>query len=335
MSRRYKRFPRPLLVMLVLAGALMVTILPESYRKLIEPTAYAASFTVNTADDHNDGVCNGADCSLREAINAVNAGAGGDTISFNIPGGGVRTINVTSALGGLNITKAVTIDGTTQPGFTSSPLIELSGANAGSVAGLNIAAANVTVKGLIINRFANNGINIASTAAIIQGNFIGTNSAGTAAVGNSPGGIKLNGASGCTIGGTTAAARNVISGNSGDGILITNSATNNVVQGNYIGVDVSGTSAVSNTGDSLGGVNIASSNNNTIGGSAAGAGNVLSGGDGSNAYGIQINFSSGVIVQGNIIGLNAAGTAAIHPRFWRHGTYDWWHNCRGTKCDFG
>ena len=133
MSRRYKRFPRPLLVMLVLAGALMVTILPESYRKLIEPTAYAASFTVNTADDHNDGVCNGADCSLREAINAVNAGAGGDTISFNIPGGGVRTINVTSALGGLNITKAVTIDGTTQPGFTSSPLIELSGANAGSV----------------------------------------------------------------------------------------------------------------------------------------------------------------------------------------------------------
>src|SRR6266567_8631937 len=55
--------------------------------------SHAATFTVNTADDHNDGVCNAADCSLREAISAANTG---DTISFNIPGSGVRTINATS-----------------------------------------------------------------------------------------------------------------------------------------------------------------------------------------------------------------------------------------------
>jgi parallel beta-helix repeat protein len=166
------------------------------------------------------------------------------------------------------------------------------------------------VKALIINHFASNGINIASSSAIIQGNFIGTNSAGTSALGNSPAGIRINGASACTIGGTTTAARNVISGNNGDGILLTNSATNNTVQGNYIGVDATGTSELSNTGNSLGAVNIVSSNNNTIGGSAAGAGNVLSGGDGANAFGIQINQSSNTTVQGNIIGLNAAGTAA-------------------------
>src|SRR5260370_1295093 len=58
-------------------------------------------------------------------------------------------------------------------------------------------------------------------------------------------------------------------------------------------------------------MNISNSNNNTIGGTAAGAGNVLSGNSGANAYGIQINSSTGTIVQGNIIGLNAAGTAAI------------------------
>jgi len=85
-------------------------ILPESLRNQVLPTAFAATFTVNTADDHNDGVCNAADCTLREAISAANAG---DTISFNIPGAGVHTINAT---GGFSITKAVNIDGTTQPG---------------------------------------------------------------------------------------------------------------------------------------------------------------------------------------------------------------------------
>src|SRR5438309_2935331 len=60
-------------------------VLPDSVRNLVEPKALAATFTVNTADDHNDGVCNAADCTLREAINAANAC---DTISFNIPGEG-------------------------------------------------------------------------------------------------------------------------------------------------------------------------------------------------------------------------------------------------------
>src|SRR5207247_10721408 len=100
-------------------------ILPESLRNQVLPTAHAATFTVNTADDHNDGVCNAADCTLREAINAVNAGSGGDTISFNVTGAGVHTINLTSGLPILN--KTVTIDGTTQPGFSGKPLIELKG----------------------------------------------------------------------------------------------------------------------------------------------------------------------------------------------------------------
>ena len=309
MLRRSHRSPLVWFILLV-ALATIMTIIPERYRKLIEPTAHAANFTVNTADDHNDGACTVADCSLRDAITAVNAGAGGDTISFNIPGAGVQTINVNGGLGGLSITKTVTIDGTTQPGFGGTPLIELNGNAAGGVAGLNIAASGVTVKGLIINRFTGIGININGGSATIQGNFIGTNPSGTSALGNGTG-IKIDGSSSCTIGGTTAATRNIISGNNGDGVLIVNGGSNNIVQGNYIGVDVTGTAAVSNTGNSLGGVNITGSNNNTIGGSAAGAGNVLSGNTGANAFGIQLNSSSNTTVQGNIIGLNAGATAAI------------------------
>src|SRR5256886_4588758 len=75
--------------LLLAAGFALWHILPDSIRKAIEPTALAATFTVNTADDHNDGVCNAADCTLREAINAANEG---DTISFNIPASGVHTI---------------------------------------------------------------------------------------------------------------------------------------------------------------------------------------------------------------------------------------------------
>ncbi|HEY5446043.1 MAG TPA: CSLREA domain-containing protein, partial [Pyrinomonadaceae bacterium] len=128
MFRRHCRIPTPFWFLIVVASVFTLWhIAPESLRNLIEPTALAANFIVNTTDDHNDGVCNAADCSLREAINAVNGGAGGDTISFNIAGAGVRTINVT-ATGGFSITKAVTIDGTTQPGFAGVPLIELNGA---------------------------------------------------------------------------------------------------------------------------------------------------------------------------------------------------------------
>src|SRR5436309_412336 len=90
-------------------------LLPASLRNSIVPVAYAATFTVNTTVDHDDGLCDASDCSLREAINAVNAGSGGDVISFNLAGSGVRTISLTSALP--VITKAVTINGTSQPGF--------------------------------------------------------------------------------------------------------------------------------------------------------------------------------------------------------------------------
>ena len=158
----------------------------------------------------------------------------------------LQTITPTSALP--TITEAVIIDGTTQTGFSGTPLIQLSGGSAGTASGLHITAGNSTVKGLIINQFSQYGIRLETNGNnIIQGNYIGTNAAGTAASGNSVYGLWINNVANNAIGGTVAGTRNIISGNGNDGISITgNSGTGNIIQGNYIGTDVNGTADLGN-----------------------------------------------------------------------------------------
>jgi len=141
-----------------------------------------------------------------------------------------------------------------------------------------------TPPGNVISGNGSDGVEISGSGAtgnVVQGNFIGTNAAGTAAVGNDGDGVSLIGAFVNTIGGTTAEARNVISGNHTNGIKISGSgATVNCVQGNFIGTQMNGTSPLGNASH---GVFITSSaSNNTIGGTASGAGNTsaFNGGDG-------------------------------------------------------
>src|SRR5437867_4671425 len=189
MYKNRSRITNVIWAALVLAAGLgLWHFLPDSIRHAVEPVALAATFTVNTADDHNDGVCNAADCTLREAINAANAG---DTISFNIPGAGVHTINATS---GFSITKAVNIDGSTQPGHAGAPLIEINGAGAGAgVNGFAINAPNVIIRGFIINRFPAYAISFDSFGNdTVQSCYIGTNAAGTAASANLARGIRIH-----------------------------------------------------------------------------------------------------------------------------------------------
>jgi CSLREA domain-containing protein/uncharacterized repeat protein (TIGR01451 family) len=276
-----------------------------------QPAELAAIFTVNSADDHDDGACNAGDCTLREAIIAANGNAGADTINFAIASG-AQTIMLASGLPTINGT--VTINGTTQTGFAGVPLIELNGANAGlSANGLTINAVNCTVRGLIINRFALQGISINSSGNTIAGNYIGTNAAGTAGgdgIGNGENGILITSNSNI-IGGTSAADRNVISGNLSNGILLLNiSATSNQVLGNYIGTNAAGTSTVANFSD---GVNLNASPGNTIGGTTAGAGNVISG----NANGIHLidGLAANNLIQGNFIGTNFNGTTDLGNQF--------------------
>jgi hypothetical protein len=139
----------------------------------------------------------------------------------------------------------------------------------------------------------------------VLGNFIGTNTAGSAELHNGEGVYVA--ASNNTIGGTTSGARNIISGNNGDGVDIGSAASGVAVQGNYIGTDVTGASRVSNGGN---GVAVAGSND-TIGGTAAGARNVISGSLSVAAGVVIYTPASGVTVQGNYIGTNAAGSAII------------------------
>ncbi len=278
-----------------------------------------------------------------------------DIIAFDIPTSdpnrdpatGVFTI--TPAVSGLpGITDSVIIDGYTQGGAKANTLatgnnavllIELSGADAGSgVSGLNFKAgsAGSTVRGMVINRFANTngfaaaGITINTNEITVLGNFIGTDPAGATALGNAAG-IFSGGfvPGGNQIGSALPGDRNVISGNidpltgSGSGIALTNGSEGDTVQNNYIGVNAAGNSALPNyvgialTG-SFGGTTLGEI---VIGGASAapgaGQGNVISG---NSADGIVFNAGSSsnlgpVTIGGNIIGLGADGTTALGNGF--------------------
>ena len=141
----------------------------------------------------------------------------------------------------------------------------------------------------------------------IQGNLIGTNAAGTATLQSGGEGITLVSAINATIGGTAAAARNVISGNSTGMIIGGVSSDGTVVAGNFIGVDVTGIVPLPNTGY---GISFDGSHV-TIGGSAPGAGNVISGNDGIGLVLGGSATSTFAIVQGNFIGTDLSGTLAL------------------------
>jgi CSLREA domain-containing protein len=174
--------------------------------RALAPTVY----TVNLAADPGDGVCDAISCTLRDAILAANGNAGADTIIFSIGAGGTQTITPATPLPA--ITEAVTIDGTTQPGHGATPIIELDGSAAGANAtGLYAAADNITIRGLVVNRFTYIGIWLQGANDLVVGNYIGTNVAGATAGGNQIGIFATIGPN--TIGGTTTDSRNLISGN--------------------------------------------------------------------------------------------------------------------------
>jgi len=270
------------------------------FRQLLAP------LMVTNTNDNGTG-------SLRAAILTANLTAGHVFIDFAIPGSGTQTISLATVLP--KITAQVTIDGTTQTGFSGTPLIELDGTSVTSGDGLYLAGGNSTVEGLVINRFGGNGIKIDTAGGdIIQGNYIGTDILGTTAEGNSADGISI-GSYNNTIGGLTAATRNVISGNKShgvhfDGAFSNAPVMNNLVEGNYIGVSVNGSQPLGNGGN---GVDFFGGTLNTIGGTASGAGNVIS----KNGTGIKF-FAGGSghnLVEGNFIGTDPTGTLPMGNTF--------------------
>jgi uncharacterized repeat protein (TIGR01451 family) len=294
----------------------------------LEERSLLATITVTGTGDTiaKDGVV-----TLREAITAANTNVdpsgdstpgdpGQDTIAFNIPGAGVRTINLTSALP--TVTDPIIIDGYSQPGSRANTLadgddavllIELSRGDL-PINGLTITAGDSTVRGLVINGNITpgiHGIELRSNGGnLIEGNFIGPDATGTADVGTQGDGVFIHDAASNTIGGTTPAARNVISGNSTGSILILgNLASGNLVEGNFIGTNAAGTARLTPT--EAGGVAIFSAPNTTIGGTTSGARNVITGS--SSGIGIRDAGATGTLVQGNYIGIDVTGTTALAP----------------------
>ncbi len=244
--------------------------------------------------------------SLTEAINSANSNPGLDTIAFNI-GVGPVTINLPTTLP--TIIDPVLIDGTTQPGATGQPIVELNGTATNGNA-LIIGAGNSTVLGLVINRCSGSAIALGSNNNNVVFNFIGTDLNGTTAIGNGQAGVLVNGANN-VIGAPNAGnllSANGSSGLNSSGVLLFNSNSNgNLIQGNLIGTDITGSVDLGNVGF---GVHVAVGADNTIGGVTAAARNVISGND---IFGILIGGgeTTANLVQGNFIGTNSAGTTAI------------------------
>lgn len=237
--------------------------------------------------------------SLRQAIIDANNSAGADTISFNIPGAGTRTIILQSVLP--VVTGAVTIDGATQPGFSGSPLIALRRGATGST--LKITGGNSTIRSLDIcsstdgadGQPAKRDIEIASAGVNkIEGNII------------SEAGILVS-SSNNTIGGTATGAGNAVAANDGSsGLLVSGQlAAANQIQGNSFVRRLP--SCAPTIGCPFGiSVTIQVGANNIIGGTLPQSRNVIAG----TAFltNLVINGASGTLVQGNLIGLDAAGT---------------------------
>ncbi len=232
------------------------------------------------------------------AVDDPNTTIGGTSPdAANIIWGNQEGINITASclvegnLIGTNATGA----GATSKIFAGTVGIVVSYSSAATIGGTAVGAANV-ISG------NTDGIYV-SSPCLIDGNLIGTNVDGTGESQNTDGEIQNIGidveASGVTIGGTSAAAANTISGNESEGIDIQASC---LVEGNLIGTNATGDGAVPNAGDGI----LVGQPGATIGGTSAGAANVISG-NGTNG----IDLGASCVVEGNRIGTDTTGANPV------------------------
>jgi len=219
----------------------------------LEGRALLASLMVTNTLDSGAG-------SLRQAITDADAASGSSTIGFAIPGTGVQTIGLATALPA--ISRPVTIDGTTQAGYAGSPLVAINGPSQTPVGGMIpspssglvflTGADGSVVEGLAIDRFGGSGIAVTGPRVTIENNSIGVDPSGLAA-GNGTGIVVFGGAdlpSGATNTPGTLITGNVIGGNSGDGVELLGPA-GVTVSGNFIGTDAAGKAVLGNSNDGL------------------------------------------------------------------------------------
>ncbi len=224
---------------------------------------------------------------IRFGIEIVSLGANGNVVQSNYIG---TDLTGTAPVGNREGGMVVNVAPNTVIGGSSLALRNV-------ISGNGQASVQFFANGLVITGGGASGTQV-------QNNLIGTDVNGTTALSNLGGGVVINGAPNSTIGGTSAGKRNIISGNGLHGLEIDASGgTGNLVQGNYIGLNINGNIAMSNGGD---GVFISDAPGNTIGGTAAGAPNVISA---NGAMGVHVlgSGSGNNIIQGNYIGTDFNG----------------------------
>ncbi len=285
------------------------------------PAAARAAGTTITVKSAIDGtlvtLAGNSTCDLREAIQVVNnngssvgecpGGSAPYTIAFLISPSGANTITLASPL---VLYQPVTIDGSTQPGWSSAPIIRVDGGNTVSTGFyFGSLSAGSLIKDLIITQFTQSQVNIAVGDSLnhvsLTGNYIGTD--GSSALGSTYSfGVEINGGKYAQIGGPNLSDRNVISGNS-DNVVIYGGGDFNTIEGNYIGLNAAGTALIGGSCGSCDGVLISNdASNNLI------KGNVIAG-NSSNGIDVASSTDHDNVIQGNYIGVNADGSAVLGP----------------------
>ena len=257
---------------------------------------------------------NGGNGVLLEGASSATIGGGAAADSNVISGNGQCGVSISGGNGAAAAKNAVlgnyigtSADGNSAVGngVDGISVNDAGGEASGNVIGGTTTGSRNLISGNTVAGISLSGSGVSNTK--IEGNYIGLNAAGATAVANGDG-IDVTGAAGTVIGGTAAAARNVVSGNRGAGIRL-DGVTAGLIEGNYLGTNAGGSAAVLNAY----GVSIKASAgkalDNVIGGTAKGAGNLISG---NQTAGILLDGSgvSGTEIQGNTIGANAAGSAA-------------------------
>ncbi len=241
--------------------------------------------------------------------------------SENIIGGeieGARNIISGNERAGITIQGSETTGNSVLGNFIGTDVTGLSAIPNADGVGISNEAKNNIIGGSvpgarnIISGNSDNGIqieDIGTTNNFIIGNLIGTNANGTGSIANDDGVVIIEGASANNIGGSSDGERNVLSGNLRSGISVEGvGTTENRIIGNYIGIDINGTTAISNTQY---GVFIGfGASENIIGGTLGGERNVISG-NGTLGIWLQNIGTDFNEVLGNYVGTDPSGTVAL------------------------
>ena len=275
---------------------------------------FAATITVNsTADTVDAGAGN---CTLRGAIANANAQGVSDPTNGGCTFGasGTNTINFSSPMtiaptGEYSISSPVILDATSTGVCTTKALgVVIDGSSiGGNIFNLDSGANGSTIEGFVLtNAPTGSAINLNGTSnVVVSCNVIGLNQAGTVAAGNQDG-INVSGTTSDTIGGSNAGDGNIISGNTGAGILGLQTI-GLIIENNWIGVGLDGHTPIPNE---VNGISLGDNNNQST--NMTIEGNTVAGNNTSNNYGqIGLDNIDTLLITRNYIGLDSTGMVLI------------------------